>query len=450
MAFAAYPFGTTQQIGAPLDYFNSDKNNWGPRFGFAYRPFSNNKTVLRGGWGVYYSFWADWYGLRNIQFNPPWGGTNNFNTHLPGNPTAPYLPDITFADPFPSSLATGVSPNPSLSVVGRNFTSQVTQRWNFTAERQVHESWSVRASYLGSQSHHLLLNGADIDVPPVQQPNVPFQQQRLLQPWSGIYYFTPAGTANFHQLQLETQKQFSQGLSFRAEYDWSHQLQNVQYECCPPQNPWNLRGEYGNDFLQYRHRFVTYYVYELPVGRGRRWLGHTNTVSDGVLGGWRLAGITTIDAANVYLRDHFIPDYNATFTRPPTDPASAFVSLGAVDLDQVLCEEEERTVAPDNTVTFDGVRLQISKQPGQPTYAGRRLLVRRHYDGSHSLCRGPHCLGQFAPHGAALPPTRGRAADGRFCLAGASLPPLPSRPGMRPLRTPRRRGTPRLPVGPAR
>jgi len=191
-------------------------------------------------------------------------------------------------------------------VVGRNFTSQVTQQWNFTAERQVHESWSVRASYLGSQSHHLLLNGADIDIPTVQQPNVPFQEQRPLQPWSGIYYYTPAGTANFHQLQLEIQKQFSQGLSFRTEYDWSHQLQNVQYECCSPQNPLNLRGEYGNDFLQYRHRFLTYYVYELPVGRGRRWLGHTNTVADGVLGGWRLAGITTYhsgEALDVYLED---------------------------------------------------------------------------------------------------------------------------------------------------
>jgi hypothetical protein len=182
-------------------------------------------------------------------------------------------------------------------------------------------------------------------------------------------------------------------------------------------------------------------------GRGERL---NRTLQDRLVNELRLAGITTIDAANAYLRERFIPDYNATFTRPPADPAPAFVPLGAVDLDQVLCEEEERTVAPDNTVTFDGVRLQISKQPGQPTCAGRRVLVRRHYDGSHSLWRGPHCLGQFAPHGAALPPTRGRAADGRFCLAGASLPPLPSRRGARPLGTPRRRGTPRLPVGPGR
>jgi len=297
-AFAAYPFETTQQIGAPLDYFNGDKNNWGPRIGFAYRPFSNNKTVLRGGWGVYYSFWADWYGLRDIQFNPPWGGGNNYTSQLPGNPTTPYLPDITFANPFPSSLAVGVSPNPSVNVVDRDFRNAVTQQWNLTAEHQVRENWSFRASYVGSQSHHLLVNGSyDIDVPHVQQPNVPFQQQRPLQPWSGIYYHTPAATANFHQLQLEVQKQFSQGLSFRTEYDWSRSLTNAGWY--DQADPRNLRADYSNQFFQFRHRFLTYYVYELPVGRDRKWLNTANSLVDGVLGGWRVSGITTYHSGNV-------------------------------------------------------------------------------------------------------------------------------------------------------
>src|SRR5262249_28616842 len=109
------------------------------------------------------------------------------------------------------------------------------------------------------------------------------------------------------------------------------------------------------------------------------------TLQDRLVNELRLAGLTTREAANAYLRDRFIPDYNATFTRAPVDPATAFVPLGHVDLDQVLCAEEERTVAPDNTVTFGRVRLQIRKQPGQATMAGRRVLVRRHYDGSHSL-----------------------------------------------------------------
>src|SRR5262245_21427864 len=179
-------------------------------------------------------------------------------------------------------------------------------------------------------------------------------------------------------------------------------------------------------------------------GRGERL---NRTLQDRLVNELRLAGSTTLAAANAYLRERFIPDYNTTFTRAPSDPATAFVPLGRVDLDQVLCEEEERTVAPDNTVTFAGVRLQISKHPGQATFAGRRVLVRRHYDGSHSLWRGPPCLGRFAPQGTALAPAVRRAGDGRFRLVGASLPPLASARVVPP-RAPRRRSSPRLPVGP--
>ena len=68
----------------------------------------------------------------------------------------------------------------------------------------------------------------------------------------------------------------------------------------------------------------------------------------------RVAGITTQDAANAYLRDHFIPDYHTQFTRSPADPASAFVPLGeAVDLDALLAEDAERLVGRDNVVAFE-------------------------------------------------------------------------------------------------
>src|SRR5439155_1679244 len=80
--------------------------------------------------------------------------------------------------------------------------------------------------------------------------------------------------------------------------------------------------------------------------------------------------IATLEAANAYLRERFIPDHNARFSHPPADSTAAFVALGDVDLDQILCEEDERTVAPDNTVSFDTVRLQLAKQPGRPTCAG--------------------------------------------------------------------------------
>jgi len=109
----------------------------------------------------------------------------------------------------------------------------------------------------------------------------------------------------------------------------------------------------------------------------------------------RLAGITTVAVANRYLRDRFLPSFNAEFARPPADPVSAFVPLGGADLDQILCVEEERVVGRDNVVTAARVPLQVAKQPGRRTCAGLRVLVRRHLNGQHSVWHGTRCLGRY-------------------------------------------------------
>ena len=294
-AFAAYPFETTGAIGAPINYFNVSKHNWEPRVGFAYRPFSNNRTVIRGGWGIYYAFNAGWVGPLGSMSNIPWELTSNFSTQLPGSPTSAYLPDITFANPYPSGLVQGEAGNPGITVMDRNEPNPISQQWNLTVEHQVGENWAFRATYLGDQGHHLVANGYNLDLPPVEQPNVPLQQQLPYQPWSGIYYTNYPGTSSFNQLQLEVQKHFANGLMFRTEYDYSRNLTNVNGDSTfyALQDPWNLRAEYSNEQFQYRSKWLIYYVYELPVGRGRKWLGNTNKYEDGVLGGWRVSGITT-------------------------------------------------------------------------------------------------------------------------------------------------------------
>lgn len=116
----------------------------------------------------------------------------------------------------------------------------------------------------------------------------------------------------------------------------------------------------------------------------------------------RLAGITTVAAANRYLRTHFLPAFNAEFGRPPADPAAAFVPLGRVDLEQILCVEATRVVGRDNVVTTDRLALQLAKQPGRRTCAGLHVLVRRHLNGQHSVWYGARCLGRFDPHGRPL------------------------------------------------
>jgi transposase len=135
-----------------------------------------------------------------------------------------------------------------------------------------------------------------------------------------------------------------------------------------------------------------------PQARGRS--ERTNRTLQGrVVNELRIAGIRTIRAANRYLREQFIPGHNERFTCEPADPHSAFVALGKVDLEQILCFEVQRCVGQDNTVVYDHVHLQIPKQPGRRSCAGLELTVRRHLDGGYSAWLGPRRVGLYDKHG---------------------------------------------------
>jgi hypothetical protein len=135
-------------------------------------------------------------------------------------------------------------------------------------------------------------------------------------------------------------------------------------------------------------------------GRSERMNG---TLQGRLVNELRAAGISTVAAANRYLRDRFLPDFNAEFRRVPADPAPAFVPLGRVDLEHILCHQDERVVARDNTVSVDGVILQLAKQAGRRTCAGLRVVVRRHLDRRHSVWLGARRLGLFDERGRAMP-----------------------------------------------
>ncbi|MFN8579672.1 MAG: hypothetical protein U0163_01650, partial [Gemmatimonadaceae bacterium] len=135
-----------------------------------------------------------------------------------------------------------------------------------------------------------------------------------------------------------------------------------------------------------------------PQARGRS-ERLNRTFQDRLVNELRVAGITTLPAANRYLVEHFVPQHHATFMRAPRDPASAFVPLGPVGLDDILCHEEERVVARDNTVTFGGRCWQIAAQPGRRSCVGLTVTVRRHLDGRLTITRGTHPLGTFGDDG---------------------------------------------------
>jgi hypothetical protein len=138
-----------------------------------------------------------------------------------------------------------------------------------------------------------------------------------------------------------------------------------------------------------------------PQARGRSERVN-RTLQDRLVNELRVTGITTVAAANRYLRERFLPAFNTEFARPPADPTPVFVPLGRVDLDQILCLEDHRVVGRDNVVTAGSCPLQLAKQPGRRTCAGLRVLVRRHLNGQHSVWYGSRCLGRFTPHGQPL------------------------------------------------
>ena len=138
-----------------------------------------------------------------------------------------------------------------------------------------------------------------------------------------------------------------------------------------------------------------------PQARGRTERAN-RTIQGRLVNELRVAGVRTLAKANAYLKDRFIADYNETFGVAPRDLDSAFVPLGAVDLESILCHEEERVVGKDNTVVLEGVRLQIAKQRGRRSCSGLRVLVRRDLQDRHSVWLGTRCLGRYDSDGRPL------------------------------------------------
>lgn len=108
-----------------------------------------------------------------------------------------------------------------------------------------------------------------------------------------------------------------------------------------------------------------------------------------------LAEIATVAAANRYLEEHFVPDYNARFAVPAAEPGSAFLAYAGPPLDEVLCIQQERQVGRDNCVRWNGLFLQIPPQPHRHHYVKATVRVHEYPDGRLAIFDGPACLGRF-------------------------------------------------------
>ena len=131
-----------------------------------------------------------------------------------------------------------------------------------------------------------------------------------------------------------------------------------------------------------------------PQARGR---------SDRSFGTWqgrlpqelRLAGITTVEAANAFLRERYLVEFNSKFAAPAREKGTAFRKTARADLNWIFTVQTERVVAKDNTVTIGEQCWQLEKSRFRSSLAGCTVTIHQHLDGTVSIRYGPHAVGRF-------------------------------------------------------
>ena len=130
------------------------------------------------------------------------------------------------------------------------------------------------------------------------------------------------------------------------------------------------------------------------------------TLQDRLVKELALAAISTVEAADRYLREVYVPAHNKQFAVKPEQEGSAFVAIPGVDLSEILCVQEDRQVDKDNTVVFARLRLQIPPSPLRPHFVKARVKVRRYHNGTHAIFHGPRCLARYDAVGALIEETQ--------------------------------------------
>lgn len=278
---AAYPYVSSESNGWGDDVLLSDRNNLGPRFGFAWRPFSNNRTVLRGGYGIYYNIIPVYIGIRQISLtNTPFLLSENFEAAA-GN-----TPSLTLANPFPG--AGNLSPNPNITAVNREVRNTLAQQWNFTIEREIVSNLGLRVSYIGNKATRVPWYVYERNLPITQAAGT-IQSRRPYQPWASIAALDTNGNSITHQMQVEVIRRYQNGLFLQASYTWNKTLDNVPI-VGTPQDPYNARASRADGDSIRHHVFYAASSYELPFGPGKRFL-NVSGPGGKIIGGWGLASI---------------------------------------------------------------------------------------------------------------------------------------------------------------
>lgn len=285
----SYPIVGSEANGWGSDVIKADHNNFGPRFGFAYRPFNNSKTVVRGGFGMFYNVIPVFIGIRQISnANAPFQLSETFESGVT-------QPTLTLASPFPGVGA--IAANPNLTAVNRQIRNTLSSQWNLTLEREVGKNFGVRATYLGNKGTRVPWYNYERNFPLTQAAGT-IQSRRPFQPWASILALDTNGNSITHQGQLELIRRFASGLYIQTNYTWTRTLDNVAI-VGTPQNPYNAALDRGNGDSIRRHVAYTSATYDLPFGPGKRFATAGGFIGK-VVGGWTVATIMQFRTGNPF------------------------------------------------------------------------------------------------------------------------------------------------------
>jgi hypothetical protein len=286
---AQYPYSRSEDVGWGSDVTTPDHKDFAPRFGFAFRPFADNRTVVRGGYGLFYNLIPIYQGIYQLGIsNPPYRLAQSFTS---GATT----PTVSLANPF--AVTPTVSANPVLYGVTRELRNPYSQQWNLTVERELPGEIGLRVSYLGNKVNRALYVNYDSNQP-VTQAAGNLQTMRPYQPWANVYMMKPTGNAFTHQMQVQGTRRFKSGLLFASSFTWTKSLDDVPVTGTP-QNPYDASGDRGNaDGIR---RFVssTSASWELPFGPGKRFLSSGHVLGM-IVGGWRLSTIAQLKSGTPF------------------------------------------------------------------------------------------------------------------------------------------------------
>jgi Carboxypeptidase regulatory-like domain len=276
--------------GIPRSGYTPDRNNFAPRLGFAYTLNESGKTVLRGGYGVYYDQPALAPG-EGLYFNAPYFDFNLYFS-LQGLP-------LTVNNPFPSNFPVPL-PDTALAFQ-RDLRTAYMQHWNVNIQQQLGRSRILEIGYAGSKGTKLL-TARDINQP--RPSTLPFVLRPVPQ-FDDINLIESRGNSNYHSLQVRLQQRLTDGLALLSSYTYAKSLDDASNFFTSagdpnfPQDSLNLRAEHGRSNFDVRHRLSASFSYELPLGRDRRFVNDDGFLTT-LLSGFQFNGIVTLQSGRPF------------------------------------------------------------------------------------------------------------------------------------------------------